>query len=278
MVYTSALQAPKRFQWETNSDPSKAFNCGPTCVTQIAGFYRDSSYYIETTRRLVTACCTPTNAWQQRDMLIRRGVPATVREIGSVGELHSLVDSGRRPVVIGVQMSRVPDIYRDHPFLGWHALTVISGGWLNGYRGFWVTDPNFSPAGGIRPDPDRGMKWYPDWVMQNAYINNSPRFSVVPNSLKAIPTTPTTTLKGRGRVAGPDCNIRSSMSVTSSTNIYARSHADGYTYRRSDGRRLWSNSSQYIFLGWSGDWAKVRTGGGQNLFIWRSVFVVTVNP
>jgi len=275
MAYTNALQAPKRYQWEANSEPSKSENCGPSAITFIAGFYRDTYYYIEATRRLVTGCCTPTNAWQQRDMLIKRGVPASVRSISSTAELHGLVDSGRRPVLIGVLMGRVPERYRDHPFMGWHAFTVMSGAWLNGERGFWVSDPNFSPSGGIRPDPDRGQKFYPDWVMQYAYINNSPRWAVVPNSLKAVPTT---TLKGRGRVYGPNCNIRSSMSMASSSNIYARSGADGWTYRRSDGKRLWSNSSQFIFLGWSGEWAKVRTGSGQNLYIARSVFVVTANP
>ncbi len=275
MTYLDASTSPHRFQWETNSEPSKAENCGPTCVTKIAQFYRDQWYGIEATRQLVTACCTPTTAWQQRDMLIKRGVPASVREIASVAELHGLVDSGRRPIVIGVLMSRVPEVYRDHPFLGWHALCVMKGGYLNGVRGFWINDPNFSPAGGIRPDADRGRKWYPDWVIQSAYIDNSPRYSVIPDSLKPVPVE---TFKGRGRVAGPNCNIRSSMSLSSSTNIYARSHTDGFTYRRSDGARLWANGTQYIFLGWSGDWAKVRTGAGLNLFIARSVFVVTVNP
>ena len=273
MTYTSALQAPKRFQWELSSAPSKAENCGPTCITFIAGFYKDRWYGIEATRLLVTGSGTPTNAWQQAAMLEARGVPASVREITSTAEMHGLVDSGRRPIVIGVEMSRVPDVFRDHPFLGWHAITLMGRAVVDGTVGFWVNDPNFSPPGGIRPDPDRGMKFYPDWVIASAYISNSPRFAIVPDSAKPLPVT-----KGRGRIAGPDCNIRSSMSTTSSTNIYARSARDGYTYRRSDGRRLWSNASTYIFLGFSGTWAKVRTGSGMNLFIHRDVFVVTVNP
>jgi len=280
MTYTSALTSPHRFQWEANSEPSKAENCGPTCVTKIAQFYRDTYYHIEVTRRLVTACCIPTNAWQQAQMLTKRGVPASVKEINSVAELHALVDSGRRPVVIGVQMSRVPAWCRDHPFLGWHAVTILGRAVMSdGSVGFWVNDPNFSPAGGIRPDPDRGRKFYPDWVISSAFIANSPRFSVVPTYAKKLPA-PSTGIKGRGRVAGPDCNIRSSMSLASSANIYARSNRDGYTYRRSDGRRLWSNGSAYIFYGWSSDgkWASIATGSGMKLFIARSVFIVTVNP
>lgn len=273
MGYTAAIQAPKRWQWEASSDPSKAQNCGPTVITFIAGFYRDTWYGIEATRRLVTECCTPTNAWQQAAMLEARGVPASVREITSTAELHGLVDSGRRPIVIGVEMSRVPLVFRDHGFLGWHALALMGRAVIDGTVGFWVNDPNFSPPGGIRPDPDRGMKFYPDWVIASAYISNSPRFAIVPDAAKPLPVT-----KGRGRIAGPDCNIRTSMSMTSSANIYARSAADGYTYRRSDGARLWANSSQYIFLGWSNGWAKCQTGSGMRLYIRKEVFVVTVNP
>lgn len=273
-MYTSAVSSPHRFQWEANAAPSQATNCGPTCATKIAQFYRDTWYGIEATRRLVTPSNSTmgTSASQQRDMLIRRGVPATVRQLASVSELHTLTDSGRRPTIIGMLMSRVPSIYRDHPFMGMHAVAVMDGA----AGGFWVNDPNFSPAGGIRPDPDRGRKWYPDYVIQEAFINSTARIAVVPNALKALPVVN----KGRGRVAGPDCNIRTSMSLASSTNIYARSNRDGYTYRRSDGKRLWSNGSAYVFYGWStdGQWARVATGSGLKLYISRPVFVVTVAP
>ena len=189
-VATYAPSAKKRQQWEENSKPSQAENCGPTCVTQIANFYRDGVYMkIEATRRLVAPPQTPTTAWQQAQMLTKRGVPATVREIDSVAQLHGLVDSGRRPVVIGVLMSRVPASVRDHPFLGWHAILVLGRAVVNGVVGFWVTDPNFSPPGGIRPDVDKGRKFYPDWVIQEAYINYAPRYSVVPTNLKPLPAT-----------------------------------------------------------------------------------------
>lgn len=188
MTYSYAYAAPKRFQWETNSAPSQSENCGPTCITQIAGFYKDRSYGIESTRRLIAAPQTPTHAWQQRDMLIARGVPATVRVIESLAELHGLVDTGRRPVLIGLLDSRVPDGVRGHPFEGWHAVTVLGRAVVNGQNGFWITDPNFSPPGGIRPDPAHGSRFYSDGIIQWAYIANSPRYAVVPNSLKALPT------------------------------------------------------------------------------------------
>lgn len=189
MTYSSAYAAPKRFQWELNSKPSQAENCGPTCITQMAGFYKDRWFSIEATRTLVAAQQTPTHAWQQRDMAIARGVPATVRVIESLAELHGLVDSGRRPTLIGVQMSRVPSGVRGHPFEGWHALLVLGRAVVNNANGFWITDPNFSPPGGIRPDPAHGSRFYSDGIIQWAYIANSPRYAVVPNSLKPIAYT-----------------------------------------------------------------------------------------
>jgi hypothetical protein len=87
----------------------------------------------------------------------------------------------------------------------------------------------------------------------------------------------TTTTNGRGRIAGPGCNIRTSKSLTAA-NVYATSRADGYTYRAGTNTRLWANTSQYLFFGFDGDWAVVRTGSGLNLFIYRTVFTVTRWP
>lgn len=290
--YTSATTSPSRYQWESNSLWSQSFNCGPTVITKIASFYKDQWYGIEATRKLIygkgpylvsgygtvygAPSNTPTQSWQQADMLRMRGVPCQVRQINSTAELHNLVDSGRRPVLIGIYMARVPSSTRDHPFLGWHAVCVTSGGWRDGVRGFYVNDPNFSPSGGVRPDPDGGRKFYPDWVLQNAWINHSPRYSVVPDRSKAIPTTSTT--RGRGRLYGPGCNIRTSMSLTAN-NIFATSRSDGYTYR-SNGSRLWPNSQTFYFMGWSPDkkWARCMTFHGTRFYIARSVFVVTRWP
>lgn len=190
MAYTTATTSPHRFQWETNAAPSQSSNCGPTCVTKIAQFYRDTWFGIQATRNLVTYDrYRGTSATEQALMLGKRGVPNLVMRIDSLTALKQIVASGRRPVVIGVYMARVPAAYRDHPFLGWHAITVMGTGSVNGIGGFWVNDPNFSPAGGIRPDPDRGRKFYPDWVMQNAFINNSPRWAVVPKAAKVVATS-----------------------------------------------------------------------------------------
>lgn len=203
MTYAIALQAPNRQQWEPSSQYSQSWNCGPTCVSFIAGFYRDSHPAIEYNRRLIagmgpyygvgatpgspTYGCparTPTNAQQQSDMLTKRGVPNTARQIDGVAQLHGLVDSGRRPTLIGIEMSRVPASVRGHSFTGWHAVVAIAGATVGGVRGFWVMDPNF-PAGA-----SESRRFYSDAVMQSAWANNTPRWCVVPNDAKPTAAPP----------------------------------------------------------------------------------------
>lgn len=201
-MYARAIDAPKRYQWATDSQFSQPYNCGPTCITGIAGFYTDRYFGIEATRKVIAGMGpynvngvyyygapqgTATNSWQQADMLRKRGVPCSVFQIDSLAQLHNLVDNGRRPLLVGIQMSRVPDSVRDHPFTGWHAVVVLTG--VPG--GFLVTDPNFSVAGSYRPDPDRGRKYYSDGTMQYAFIANSPRWSVIPSKPKVIATPDT---------------------------------------------------------------------------------------
>jgi len=122
---------------------------------------------------------TATNAWQQADMLRKRGIACSVREINSLAELHGIVDSGRRPTLIGIQMSRVPESVRGHSFTGWHAVVVLGRAVVNGQVGFWINDPNFPPGG-----PSR--RFYSDWILQQAWINNSPRYCVVPTYAKVV--------------------------------------------------------------------------------------------
>lgn len=189
--YLTAVESPPRFQFEENSGTlwaSQTNNCGVACATKIACFYNNTWYSIETTRRLVMECCVPTTGYQQALMLQARGVPAEPVWIDSLTQLDQLLgDDGTRPIIIGVQMSRVPASVRDHPFLGWHAICLLSTVTLmDGTRGYWVMDPNFSPKGGHRPDPDNGVKFYSRSVLYYAYIQNSIRWAVVPNRRKQV--------------------------------------------------------------------------------------------
>ncbi len=198
MAYANALAAPNRQQFEVNSQWSQSWNCGPTCVSFIGGAFNGTRPGIEQNRRNIAGTGpynvtgtgyvygappqTPTTAWQQATMLQRLGVPCSVRYLDSIAQLHGLVDSNRRPTLIGILMARVPAGVRGHSFTGWHAVVVISGGYLNGTRGFWVMDPNF-PAGG----PSR--RFYSDAVMQYAWAANAPRWGVVPTNAMPLPVT-----------------------------------------------------------------------------------------
>ena len=173
-------------------------------MTRIACFYRDTWYGIEATRKTIAGmgpynvngqqyygapAQTATNAWQQADMLTKRGVPATVRQISSLDEMHGLVDSGRRPIVVGIEMSRVDPIVRGHNFTGWHAVVFVGPAYVNGLRGVYVNDPNFAVSG-WGSDPTRGRRFYSDALLQGAWIQNSPRYCVVPTSAKVVVPAP----------------------------------------------------------------------------------------
>ena len=192
MTATNVLNTRARFQWETNSAPSQAYNCGPTCASRIAGFYNDNTPGIEATRRLVMACCRATTYQQQADMLTKRGVPSYLGNITSLGQLHALVDSGRRPVILAVLMSRVPYSVRGHSFTGWHAIVCLTGTYHNGVRGFLINDPNFSAPGGYRTDPTGGKRFYSDAVIQSAFLNYYQHWAIVPYNPKPLPVVSAT--------------------------------------------------------------------------------------
>lgn len=194
-LFRTTLDNPPRFQWEISSgtfDCSQSVNCGPTGSTQQADFYRDREFPIERTRiRADVSRCRPTNAWEQVEMLRKRDVPADVAEIDSLAELDALLGKGkRRPVGIGVLMSRMTAETRGHPFLGWHRITILckarrrrNGRYVYGYI---YTDPNFSPPGGYRPDPRKGHRFIRRGELRYAFIDNSPRYAIVPHNRKAL--------------------------------------------------------------------------------------------
>ena len=199
--YKTVHNSPPRYQWESNSGSffaSQSNNCGPTSVTRIAEYYQDNPLLgIESTRRLVVGCCVPTTGGQQAAMLSARGVPASSVWLDSLEQIDNLIGwDGVRPIVVGIEMARVPINVRDHNFLGWHAVVILSRARVTLYNapykpgtvveGYWVNDPNFSPSGGIRPDPDHGKKFYSRSVMQYAFIDNWPRWAVVPNKKKKV--------------------------------------------------------------------------------------------
>lgn len=206
MGYAIAAVSPPRYQWEASSLYSQPYNCGPTSVTKIACFYKDTWFGIEATRKLIAGMGpyhvnqdiyygapqgTATNAWQQTEMLRKRGVPCDVRQISTLSELHGLIDTGRRPILVGIEMSKVPFEIKGHNFLGWHAVVFLGLAYDRfGNRGVLVNDPNFAPGS----DDSKGKRFYPDWILQSAWLNNSPRYCVVPKYLKPVTLLPDTSM------------------------------------------------------------------------------------
>ncbi len=245
MLVTRAVEAKKRVQWEESSGnpvASQSNNCGPTCVTFVAGFMLDKPELgIENTRRLVTGCCAPTDSTQQRDMLIARGVPAASVWIDSLSQIDEIVGRDKRPMVIGIQMSRVPPSVRDHPFLGWHAVVVLGIAIKDGVLGYWVMDPNFSPPGGYRPDPDNGRKFYPRKVMYYAYIQNSIRRAIVPLHEKRTYTVGGLPVKYTNE-AGKAISIRAFKPMREAANLAADSYGNTGNSRKT--LKLWGSTME----------------------------------
>jgi hypothetical protein len=201
MTYLRDLDVPARYPSEASSAPSQSENCGVTVAAAIADFYWDDRHHIEQGRWLISGMgpynvngrvyygCppqTPTNAWQQADMLRRRGIPCTVVLIRTVSQIHQIVDSGRRPMLLGLNFAYVPDATAGHMFQGWHAIKVRDGDASVG--NFIVNDPNF-----WHPDADatNGKRWNSDAVKTNALNATGGAYGVGPNAAKvvALPST-----------------------------------------------------------------------------------------
>lgn len=186
-----ATDYPPRFQFEPSSGSltrSQVWNCGPTGAAQQIDYYRSRSgggTRIEHLRDVIgIAHSTPTNAWEQAEMLTAFGIPAAVVEISTLEQLDKLLGYGDRPIGIGIQMSRLRASTRGHTFLGWHRVTLLTrrARTVNGVRrhGYLYTDPNFSPPGGYRADPQKGHRWISRRELNYAFIENFPSYAIVP--------------------------------------------------------------------------------------------------
>lgn len=193
MVATSPTQTRARYQWEADStdsprpDPGNApFNCGPASVAKIIEFYRDTNVNVNAVRRSSgVGDLRPTNVSQQKVMLEKYGVSCDIASL-TLAQVKSAISSGRRPILVGMLMSRVPASMRDHPFLGAHAVVLLANQTRNGVSGILVMDPNFSPRTG-RLDPDKGVKFYTDAVVSYAMASTATqRWCVVPRAAKKI--------------------------------------------------------------------------------------------
>ena len=192
----NARNSQPRFQFEPSSGSlqfSQTNNCGPTGAAQQIDYYlgrKTSLTAIEPLRAAIGKDRgTPTSAWDQMNMLIAKGIPASVISFTSMQQLNRLLGwNGDRPIGIGIMMSRLKPSTRGHSFLGWHRVTLLKRArrLVNGRRrlGYLYTDPNFSPPGGHRPDPKKGHRFVTQTELKYAWLENPAALGIVPNRRK----------------------------------------------------------------------------------------------
>ncbi len=206
-VIRSAIDTPVHLQWDPSSrlpfpDPGSApNNCGPTTIVNIAHFYRDTAFGIYDTRRLaVSDPYRGTSVNEQAEMLRGRGVPCHIDQ-PNLFTIHNLVGGGKRPILLGLDMAKVPEYVAGHPFRGKHAVEILQTAYTNEgrSRGFLVRDPNFNRT--YRIDPTGGQRFYADWIIDAAFCNSG-MWGVIPDKVKDIPSLPDTALPGKYQVQG----------------------------------------------------------------------------
>lgn len=267
MAYHRAIDAPVHLQWDQDSryplpDPGTApGNCGPTSVCNIAHAYTGKHTGIYNTRRLgTTSLALSTSIGEQQTMLEKRGVPCIVTQL-TMSAIKSYGSTGRRPIVLGLDMSRVPQSIAGHPFRGMHAVVMLQNAKQSNASGVLIRDPNFNRT--FRRDPTDGRRFYPDWVIRAAFTDV--------HGWALVPKAPMPDISWYGRVRADAGAIIRTRPLQGAEYVFAEAKADGYTYRP-DGKRLWKNGYGYY---WNGEiyeksgikWYRVRTHNDRVRFI-----------
>lgn len=227
-VLINAIDAPHRSQWEDSSgtfEYSQKYNCGPTCASFIAGYYHDGKPSIEHTRTLAgVPRGRGTTYPEQARMLGARKIPAVLVDCLSIDHLKRLVKNGRRPIILAIYMGRVPLAYRGYNFSLWHSITLLGFSVKNGVEGAMLNDPNFV-------DKKRCRRWWPNWVLQQAFLDNVQSWAIVPHEKKHVVVVFDEGVDG--------INIRKSPDHRKD-NVYAIARTKGPNgiYRKSDGKRI----------------------------------------
>lgn len=263
-VYDRAIDAPMRYQWDVDSklplpEPGSApNNCGPTSVEIIANYYRGQANGIYNTRRL--GCSDDyrgTSITEQMVMLTKRGVPCLYSQL-SLQQIRSYGVTGRWPILLGMDFSKVPYDVAGHPFRGWHAVVRATN---SGIGTGIIRDPNFNRT--YRRDPRDGLRTYPDWVIEAAFVKTG-GWALIPKEPAAEPQ----------RIIHVDpragINIRFAPPTDRADNIFAVTKRDGI-YRVSNGKRLSGFGYDFKFRRWrkdaDGTWAIVIGHYGHRLAI-----------
>ena len=273
MAYTDATQPGPRYQWEPwdSKYPNGSVNCNAASTSYILDFYRDVIHNINTVRRNAGARDLDTmSSAQAKAAMIQNGILAYTAQL-SFASLKYLLSGGRRPILVGLWMARVPASTRGHVFTGMHGIVAMTNGWQNGVSGIWVMDPNFSPWTG-RDDPTHGKRFYPDtvfaWAMYDYNLKKT-SWSVVPAFPKFVAApkpTPTPSPTGyprtlsfaAGTYIGRQFNSNGAIIASKS---YTLPHSSSAPASR---RSLIKNQTgfwYYVTAGvWAGYWIRETSG------------------
>lgn len=213
MVAVSPLEAPVNSQYDPDSAPNQAYNCGPTTVTNILLFHQDRDYPINETRRLATTTnYRGTTAAERKVMLDRRGTPAEVVRLSAAEVKASL--NGRRALDLALLMGKIPLAIRKFSFSGSHSVEAIAVGAarcpIHGTieQGIWINDPNFHRDRGESPRafyPDHA--WIPAYEALGGWVIRPTKDKVLPTRITYRKTC--TTLTRLHARTGPGTNYLS---------------------------------------------------------------------
>lgn len=241
--YARAIDVPMSYQWDPDArfplpDPGSApVNCGPTSVEIIAELYTGKPFGIYNTRRLAVSDPTRgTSITEQMVMLTKRGVRCTYSQL-TLQQIRMYGTTGRWPILLGLDMSRVPLAVAGHPFRGKHAVVRATN---NGPVSGIIRDPNFNRT--YRRDPTDGMRTYPDWVIEEAFVKAG--------GWALIPKEPAPEPIRYVHVDGVGVNIRLAPPRPGDPdNIWAVARKDGI-YRLGTGNRIAGLGYDFRFHYW----------------------------
>lgn len=209
MQFTSPLQTESELQWDKDSAPEWAVNCGPTSAEKIANYFKNLfEYGIEKTRRLGTSRIgTGTNTNEQKKMLDARGIPSSVLQL-TPEQVHEKLKTGRRPLILWLVMSYIPNSVKGHTFDGKHAIAALANGVVDGETGIWVNEPDQHRGDALY----KQLRFYADkyWIPGSKAIG---RWCIVPDKDKVILTRFAYKKRLRAQAV---MNIRTGPSRTSS--------------------------------------------------------------
>lgn len=209
VLYVSPLDSESELQWDPDSYPNQAYNCGPSSIEKVANYFKNlTTYGIERTRNLATAAnYRGTTAAEQSTMLMKRGIDNDAVHY-TVAQINAILKTGRRPVSLALKMSYIPQSVKGNTFNGAHSVTGLAYGVVNGEPGIWVNEPN-QRRGSTTYRKNRFFAeryWAPAYKALGSW-------AIVPTKDKVIPTR--RPLVRKWIVTADVLNIRSAPTVNS---------------------------------------------------------------